>query len=275
MEAIVNADPKQAEARALLGRAYEKANRRDDAISQYQAAVTLQSQDAEMSYHLGALLVSAGKPAEAIAPLAAGVKLNSGLALSFTQEISAAAKAGLMAGNDLVNAGQSQQAIEQYKAVLALDPKNTSATTNMGAALYQLGKLDEAIAQFQAALKLAPEDAETHYLLGAAYIQQNKVKEAQSEFQAALKSNPSLAPAYIGLGNAQMLQNDLEGAAVSLAKAAQLAPNSPEALYALGRVLMQKGDQAGARQAFQQFLALNPPPNRRAEVEGWLKQLGP
>ena len=34
-----------------------------------------------MSYHLGALLVGAGKPADAVAPLAAGVKLNAGLAV--------------------------------------------------------------------------------------------------------------------------------------------------------------------------------------------------
>ena len=150
-----------------------------------------------------------------------------------------------------------------------------SAMTNMGAALLPDGQARRGHRPVPGwRFKLAPDDAETHYLLGAAYIQQNKVKEAQSEFQAAIKSNPNLAAAYIGLGNAQMLQNDLEGAAASLNKAVQLAPNSPEAFYALGKVLMQKGDQAGARQAFQQFLALNPPPNRRAEVEDWLKQLG-
>jgi cytochrome c-type biogenesis protein CcmH/NrfG len=43
----------------------------------------------------------------------------------------------------------------------------------------------------------------------------------------------------------------------------------------LGKALLQKGDRAGARQAFQRFLALNPPPNLRAEVEEILKQLGP
>jgi Flp pilus assembly protein TadD len=275
LETVTGADPKLVEARVLLADAYEKANRRDDAISQYQAALLLGYQDAGVGYHLGALLVSAGKPADATKPLAMGVKLNPGMAVSFTKEISAAVTAGLAAGNARVSAGQSQAAIEQYQAVLALAPKNASAITNLGAAYYQAGKLDEAIAQYQAALQLTPDDAETHYLLGAAYIQQNQVAKAQSEFQIALKSNPNLAPAYIGLGNAQLLQNDLEGAVSSLTKATQLAPNSPEALYALGKVLMMKGDAAGARKAFQQFLALNPPQNRRAEVEQWLKQLGP
>jgi hypothetical protein len=37
---------------------------------------------------------------------------------------------------------------------------------------------------------------------------------------------------------------------------------------------MLKGDRAGALQALQRFLTLNPPANRRAEVEEWLKQLG-
>jgi len=308
LEAVTGTDPKLVEARVLLGRAYEKAGRRDDAIGQYQAAVALQSQDAQVGYHLGALLVGAGKPAEAVAPLAMGVKLNAGMAVSFTQEIAVAVAAGLTTGGELVdknpqqaaqlleavttldarntrahlllgntyiNLGKPEGAIEQYQAILALDPKNASAITNLGAAYYQMGKLDEAMAQFQAALQLTPDDAETHYLLGAVYIQQNKVDNAKAEFQAALKSKPNLAAAYVGLGNAQLMQKDVDGAVSSLAQAAQLAPNSPEAFYALGKALLQKGDRAGARQAFQRFLALNPPPNLRAEVEGILKQLGP
>ena len=307
LEQVIDTDPKQVEARVLLGRAYEKSNRPDDAISQYRAAQALQSPDPQAGFRLGALLVAAGKPVEAVVPLATGAKLDAGMAVSYTQEISVAVAAGLAATSDLVSrdpqqaaqvleaitvldvrndrarvllgnlyvsGGQSQLALEQYKAALELNPKNTSAITNMGAAYYQMGKLDDAIAQFRLALQQAPDDAETHYLLGAAYIQQNKVDEAVPEFQAAIKSNPNLAAAYIGLGNTQLLQDDLEGAVTSLSKAVQLAPSQPEAFYALGKALMLKGDQAGARQALQHFLTLNPPANRRAEVEEWLKQLG-
>ena len=307
LEAVTGADPKLVEARVLLGRAYEKAGRRDDAIGQYQAALALQSQDATVGYHLGALLVGAGKPADAAVPLASGVKLNAGMALSFTQEIAAAVPAGLTTGGELVdknpqqatqlleavttldarntrahlllgnayiNIGKPEEAIAQYQTILALDPQNASAATNLGAAYYQMGKLDEAVAQLQAALQLSPGDAETHYLLGAAYIQQNKVDNAKAEFQAALKSKPNLAAAFVGLGNAQLIQKDVDGAVSSLTQATQLAPNLPEAFYALGKALLQKGDRVGARQAFQRFLALNPPPNLRVEVEGILKQLG-
>jgi len=63
-------------------------------IVQYQAAVTLQSQDAEMSYHLARCWSARASRLTPSAPLAAGVKLNPGLASGFTQEISAAVKAG-------------------------------------------------------------------------------------------------------------------------------------------------------------------------------------
>ena len=181
----------------------------------------------------------------------------------------------LLLGNTYINLGQSSAAIEQYQAVLALEPKNANATTNLGAAYYQMGKLDQAVAQFQTALELTPDDAETHYLLGAAFIQQNKIQDAKAEFQTALQLKPNLAAGYIGLGNVQLLEQDLDGAIVSLTKATQLAPNAPEAFYALGKALAQKGDRVAAKQAFQRFLALNPPSNLRAEVEGILKQLGP
>jgi len=307
LEQVTHVDPQQVEARVLLGQAYEKANRPDDAIGQYQAALSLQSPDPQVGFRLGTLLVASGKPVEAAAPLAAAVKLNAGMAVSYTREISAAVTAGLAASSDLVSkdpqqaaqilgaittldarnvrsrvllgnlyvsGGQSQLAIEQYQAALALDSNNTSAMANLGVAYYQMGKLDDAVAQFQSALQQAPDDAETHYLLGAAFIQQNKVDQALSEFQAAIKSNPNLAAAYVGLGNTQLLQNDLDGAVTSLNKAVQLAPSQPEAQYALGRALMLKGDRAGALQPLQRFLTLNPPANRRAEVEEWLKQLG-
>ena len=308
LETVIGDDPKLVEARILLGRAYEQAGRRDDAINQYRAAIQLQSQNAEVGYHLGKLLVDTGKPADAVVPLAMGYKLDASMAISFTSEISEAVKAGLavsnesmdkdpqqaaqlleavttldarnirahlLLGNTYINLGQSLAAIEQYQAILALEPKNANATTNLGAAYYQMGKLDEAVAQFQAALVLTPDDAETHYLLGAAFIQQNKIEDAQAEFQTALRIKPNLAAGYIGLGNAQLLQQDLDGAIASLTKAAQLAPDAPEAYYALGKALAQKGDRDAAKKAFQRFLVLNPPPNLRAEVEGILQQLGP
>ena len=308
LETVIGDDPKLVEARILLGRAYEQAGRRDDAINQYRAAIQLQSQNAEVGYHLGKLLVDAGKPADAVAPLAMGFKLDASMAISFTSEITAAVNAGLavssefvdkdpqqavqllqavttldarntrahlLLGNTYINLGQSSAAIEQYQTILALEPKNANAVTNLGAAYYQMGKLDQAVAQFQAALELTPNDAETHYLLGAAFIQQNRIQEAQAEFQTALQLKPGLAAGYVGLGNVQLLQQDLDGAIASLTKATQLAPNSPEAFYALGKALAQKGNRDAAKQAFQRFLVLNPPPNLRAEVEDILKQLGP
>lgn len=308
LEKVIGDDPKLVEPRILLGRAYEQVGRRDDAINQYQAAIQLQTQNAEVGYHLGKLLVDVGKPTDAVAPLAMGFKLNASMAISYTAEISEAVKAGLAVGNEFmdkdpqqavqlleavttldtsnvrahlllgntyINLGRSSAAIEQYQAILALEPKNANATTNLGAAYYQMGKLDQAIAQFRAALELTPDDAETHYLLGAAFIQQNKIPDAEAEFQTALKLKPNLAAGYVGLGNVQLLQQDLDGAIASLTKATQLAPNAPEAFYALGKALVQKGDRVAAKQAFQRFLVLNPPPNLRAEVEGILKQLGP
>jgi tetratricopeptide (TPR) repeat protein len=56
----------------------------------------------------------------------------------------------------LLESGQLDEAIKEFRASLAIAPASPEALNNLGIALGSQGKLEEAIAQFQRALKLRP-----------------------------------------------------------------------------------------------------------------------
>jgi hypothetical protein len=89
-----------------------------------------------------------------------------------------------------------------WRYVLALDPKSSSAHSNLGSLLESRGDLEEAIAHYREALKINPASATAQYNLGNALASRNELEEAIAHYRAALKIDPDFAEAYNNLGNA-------------------------------------------------------------------------
>jgi Flp pilus assembly protein TadD len=247
LEKAVADDPGSAAAHILLGQAYFRADRKDDAEKQFSAGFSLDP--------------AASLTADATAEeqfLAGNVY----------------AKLGMSATSKTESDARFAQAITAYQATLKLQPDKAGAYTNIGVVYYQTNKLDEAIGQFEQALKLDAQDAETHYLLGAAYVQKDNVAKAEAEFNTALGLKPELAPAHIGLGNIYLLSQKFDQAVASLEKAIALQPDSPEALFALGQAYASVGRTPDAITALTKCVSLNPPEQFRSKAQEILQQLG-
>jgi tetratricopeptide (TPR) repeat protein len=63
----------------------------------------------------------------------------------------------LKLANYLYDQHQFEQAIEWYKKVIALDPKNVSAHTDLGTSYYNVGRPQEALREFQGSLEINPK----------------------------------------------------------------------------------------------------------------------
>lgn len=235
IEKILVDQPASVPAHLLLGQAYFKAGRKDDAKAKFQTGFQLDP--------AATLVITPTDPEEA-----------------FT------------AGNVRATLGQFDQALQAYALTLQLDPAKAGAHTNTGVVYYQTGKLDAAVQSFQQALALEPQDADTHYLLGAALIQKNNLPEAQKSFQMALTLNPALAPAYIGLGNVYLLSKDYAQAASNLQQALSLQPNSLEALFALGKAYCLQGNTQDGSKILNQFLQLTPVDPYKSDAQKLLLQ---
>jgi tetratricopeptide (TPR) repeat protein len=90
--------------------------------------------------------------------------------------------------------GKLKEAIEEYKAVIALatkdDPK-ILAYFNMGNAYAELRQYPEAIESYKQAIKIDPELSKPHNNLGLAYAALGRTAEAADEFKEAARLKPS------------------------------------------------------------------------------------
>jgi len=88
---------------------------------------------------------------------------------------------------------QFQDAAEYYRRVLAADPKNVGARTELASCLYYQGNVDGALAELQQSLHYNPKDANSLFNLGMIRWQgKNDAAGAVSAWEQLLKANPRL-----------------------------------------------------------------------------------
>ena len=87
-------------------------------------------------------------------------------------------------GNDLMEKGEREKALEKYEAALAVEPKAKGPLYNGGLVAFLLGKYEVAIRHFKALKEILPEDAQVRAKLVQAYSGADKKKERDAEIEA-------------------------------------------------------------------------------------------
>ena len=93
----------------------------------------------------------------------------------------------IRAGIALAEKRQYDEAVEQFRKAIAIDPQLGEAHFNLAGARFERGDVRAAIDGFREAIRLAPKWAEAHYQLGRALLKAGQRKEAMEEFCAGLK----------------------------------------------------------------------------------------
>ena len=78
---------------------------------------------------------------------------------------------------------QLDEAIQQFRRVIDLDPKFAQAHYNLGNALYAKQQRDEAILEFRKAIELDPKQAEAHCNLGLALRDTGELTESLNAYR--------------------------------------------------------------------------------------------
>jgi len=84
-------------------------------------------------------------------------------------------------GLDLAFEGKFHEAIEKYRAALALDAHYVDAVHALAMAHAELEQLDDAIAVGQRLCELVPDDILAHTSLSTFYQRKGLIKEAEEE----------------------------------------------------------------------------------------------
>jgi len=156
--------------------------------------------------------------------------------------------------------GNYNQALEELRSSLSIDPTNAQAYGLLGLVYMDLGDRQRAEESFQRALRIAPEDSELLNNYGWYLCQTDRPRESIAQFQAALK-NPLYATPARPLHNAgicSMRAGDATGAEAYFQRSFQIDPRNPVAMYHLGELYLKRGDLERARFMSQRLLQSYP-----------------
>lgn len=172
----------------------------------------------------------------------------------------------LLIAQHLINMGDSQGAVQQYRKALVLDPHLRGVHIELGQAILEDSTSDTALAEaekeFRAALAENPGDANAEYRLGMVFLQRREARTAVEHFSRALKMNPEHAYAHAGLGEAWMDLDEREKALEHLLAAARLDPMNARVHYRLASLYRRMGRSEDSESELSKFKSLREARNR-------------
>ena len=124
----------------------------------------------------------------------------------------------------------------QLQAALALDPHNIEAAEMLGDIWLTVGDSGRAAAEFQQLLAFAPHDYEAHFGLGLLAARRHETAEAARHFRAAITANPLSAEAHYQLGLILEAQSQKEEAVREFQAALQNDPEFRDARRELAKL---------------------------------------
>lgn len=103
-------------------------------------------------------------------------------------------------GNALRSANQGAEAIQNYQKAIDLDPNHVDAYNGMGNMMLENRRIDDAIANYQKAIEIDPTYAIPRSNLGNVFLEVGKIDEAIASYRKAIELDIAYASAYYNLG---------------------------------------------------------------------------
>lgn len=252
--AVLETQPRQADALSLLGVVLEALGRPQEAVGFIRQAVALDPKAGIFRLHLGNALLAAGEVAAAVNELRFAIRLQPQLA-----------EAQYNLGNALKTLGENDAAIAAYRAclhlqpaahearnnmallisargdyagayqameiILAADPANLKARVNYANIADEAGHYDISHREAERAVIVAPRDAEALFALALAKTRLGYDKAALQLYARLLSAMPSHAKAWDNY--AQILQAHAlwDEASLAYQRALALTPQDADICY--------------------------------------------
>ncbi len=146
-----------------------------------------------------------------------------------------------------LNTGDYQQSLRHAERAVSLSPELARAHETLGMALWRGGRPLDALAAFQQTTRFDPTNVDVSVWMGSILLDAGREGEALAHFERAADANPSLADAYVGIGLVHLRRRQLDDADAVLQRAARLAPDNPRVRAALASLEAAAANQARRR----------------------------
>jgi tetratricopeptide (TPR) repeat protein len=195
-----------------LGQAYQNSGRKDDALREYEHALTLNPDLHVASTNIAAIYLDRGElgKAEEVSLRVASRAPN------FTE-------AFINLGVVYLRKQEPDKAIAAFDRVLAANPNAAAANFNKAEALTMKRDFEQALKHYQSALNAQPDQPafqqglaaakrNLHHDRGVSYLKQRLLDQAITEFRTTLDLAPAYGPGVLNLATAYELKGDRRSA---------------------------------------------------------------
>ncbi len=154
--------------------------------------------------------------------------------------------------------GRSEEAMESFARAIRLVPNYIDAYVNLGMLLKQQGRFEDAMKIFDAALKQNPASPEATFGKGSLFEAMGDTVRAMSGYQKAIDLRPDYVAPYTALSNLHIARGELDKAIDLYREAIRMNPLNADAFYNLGYAYYSRGDAQHAIECFAQTLRIDP-----------------
>jgi tetratricopeptide (TPR) repeat protein len=192
-------------------------------------------------------LLSAGQPADAIAPLREAALLQPSNPI-IEHDL----------GLACLEVGHVADAVAALRRSVASDPRYADAHFRLGVALEKLGDIGGAIVAYDRATELLPSLTEAWFRAGALVYELGHRDEAIGCFRRAAQTGPKTSFGRLGKARALLTEDRDQEAEKVLRKTLALDPTNALAHDLLGNLLSEFGRFDEARDCFERAIAIAP-----------------
>lgn len=195
-------DRTNAEIRSIRGAAYLGLGRKEEAKTEFDAALSMVAGYPRAKVGLARIALNERDLDEARTLVREALDMA-------PHSVEAHAVAGAVAHST----GLLGEAMSHFEAVLARAPKHREARVGRAAVHIDKGELSRAAQELGRILEEAPGDTKANYLLGVVYLESGDLGKALTAAQKVLQEYPRHAPTHLLLGQIQFRRGNLSEAA--------------------------------------------------------------
>ena len=219
----------------------------DVALQNFQQAIVIEPERADIYANLGIVLAKAGRLEEAQKRFAHATELEPERAIYY-----------VLWGACLVDLGELEKARVQYETAIALKPRHTEPWMNWALALSRAGHTQDALLKLKRVLQLSPTNPQAFYLWGAILAEEKQYEDALNKLSTCLKYEAHHPDALFLSAVLQQKLGHPEAGIALLETLQTLIPDKPEALHVRGECHLSLNQLSQAQAYIEEALFLLP-----------------